>query len=196
MVKYIFTEIRIICYHLTRKSKGGDSMDNKVLTIFDVANYFRSKEEMTHKKLQKLVYYAYAWYIALYNENKDEIKNKLCDDATFEAWVHGPVCKKLYDVYSNNYGQVEKYDGDINPLITGELKKFLDNIYKTFGKYSGDELESMTHREMPWQNARNTLAPYMPSNEVISEEDMFVYYNSKWVRKNQKLLINQNQWFK
>ena len=89
-----------------------------------------------------------------------------------------PVCKKLYDVYSNNYGQVEKYDGDINPLITGELKKFLDNIYKTFGKYSGDELESMTHREMPWQNARNTLAPYMPSNEVISEEDMFVYYNS------------------
>ena len=29
-------------------------MDNKVLTIFDVANYFRSKEEMTHKKLQKL----------------------------------------------------------------------------------------------------------------------------------------------
>ena len=56
-------------------------MDNKVLTIFDVANYFRSKEEMTHKKLQKLVYYAYAWYIALYNENKDEIKNKLCDDA-------------------------------------------------------------------------------------------------------------------
>ena len=121
---------------------------------------------------------------------------KLCDDATFEAWVHGPVCKKLYDVYSNNYGQVEKYDGDINPLITGELKKFLDNIYKTFGKYSGDELESMAHREMPWQNARNTLAPYMPSYEVISEEDMFVYYNSNWVRKNQKLLINQNQWFK
>ena len=30
----------------------------KKLNIFDVANWFLSKEEMTHKKLQKLCYYA------------------------------------------------------------------------------------------------------------------------------------------
>ena len=73
---------------------------------------------------------------------------------------------------------VEKYNGKLNPLITGELKKFLEKIYKTFGKFTGDDLEAMSHREMPWQNARNTLSPSEPSNEPISEADMFVYYNN------------------
>lgn len=148
------------------------------LTVFDVANFFRSKERMTHKKLQKLVYYAYAWYIALNNESENNIQNVLCDDTTFEAWVHGPVCRKLYDKYSNNYGMVDKYEGELASSIVGELEKFLNKIYKTFGKFTGDDLEDMTHHEMPWQNARDTLLPSQPSNKVILESDMFVYYNN------------------
>ena len=151
---------------------------NSKLTVFDVANFFSSKERMTHKKLQKLVYYAYAWYIALNNDSKDNIQNVLYQDTVFEAWVHGPVCHKLYDKYSNNYGMVDKYTGKLNPLITGELEKFLNKIYKTFSKFTGDDLETMTHREMPWQNARNTLPPSAPSNNPILKTDMFVYYNS------------------
>ncbi len=154
------------------------SMENNKITIFDVAEFFSSKETMTHKKLQKLVYYAYAWYIALKNESKDNIKIRLFNNCTFEAWVHGPVCPLLYARYSDNYGMVGKYKGKLNPNITGEIKKFLELIYKTFGKYTGDELESMTHQEMPWQNARDTLKPYEPSNKKILESDMFVYYNS------------------
>ena len=176
MLEYIIARIKFLCYHLFRIEEV--EMGKEVLTVFDIANYFSSKSTMSHKKLQKLVYYAYAWYIALYNENADDLKNKLCVDTRFEAWVHGPVCRTLYDKYSNNYGQVDRYNGKISSLITGELKKFLDVVYKVFGKYTGDELESMTHREMPWQNARNTLEPYMSSNEAISEKDMFVYYNS------------------
>lgn len=150
----------------------------KGLSILDVAHYFSSKEEMSTKKIQKLVYYAYAWYIALYNESKDCINNRLFHKCRFEAWVHGPVNPSLYSHYNGLYGVVPKYNGEISPLITGEIKKFLEAIYKTFGKYSGDELEIMTHKEMPWQNARDTLAPYEPSNKEILEEDMFVYYNN------------------
>lgn len=36
-------------------------------SILDIANWFLSKEPMTHKKLQKLCYYAQAWGLALYN---------------------------------------------------------------------------------------------------------------------------------
>ena len=180
MLKKLFTWYNKLCYDKTNKK--GDSMEKEVsnnhLTVFDIANFFRSKEAMTHKKLQKLVYYAYAWYIALYNDTKDNLLNKLCIDTTFEAWVHGPVCKKLYDFYSNNYGQVDKYKGHLNELIVGDLKKFLEEIYKVFGKYTGDELEVMSHNEYPWQNARNTLSPSEPSNNIISEVDMFVYYNN------------------
>ena len=162
-------------FNINRKSK---QISDDVITVIDVAKYFSSFESMTHKKLQKLVYYAYAWYIALYNENVDEITNKLCYETSFEAWVHGPVCRELYNYCGDNYGSVPKYEGEISKSINGELKYFLDRIYKTFGKYTGDELESMTHQEMPWQNARDTLTPSQPSNKKISEKDMFIYYNS------------------
>ncbi|MBO5142951.1 MAG: DUF4065 domain-containing protein [Clostridia bacterium] len=148
------------------------------LTVFDVANFFSAKEEMSRKKLQKLVYYAYAWFLALNNEDKDNISVRLFEGCEFQAWVHGPVCPQLYHHYSNNYGIVPRYEGELSSLINGELRKFLDTIYETFGKYTGDELETMTHLEAPWQNARDALPPYVASKKVISETDMFVYYNS------------------
>ena len=184
LLKYLFTRNNVLCYDKNDSRiegsviMGEEEKSKKTLTVFDVANFFRSKESMTHKKLQKLVYYAYAWYIALYNDTVENITNKLCVDTVFEAWVHGPVCRKLYDVYSNNYGQVDKYKNELNELIVGDLKKFLEEIYKVFGKYSGDELEMMSHNEYPWQNARNTLSRSEPSNNIISEVDMFVYYNN------------------
>lgn len=178
VVQYIFTRAGSLWYDLNNESRVVMKMENKKLTVFDVANFFRKKEKMTHKKLQKLVYFAYAWFIALNNDNKNNLKNKLCEDTKFQAWIHGPVCKKLYDKFSNNYGNVEKYNGNLSPLITGEIKSYLEKVYKVFGKFTGDDLESMTHRELPWQNARKGLEPYTPSTAIISEEDMFVYYNS------------------
>lgn len=58
-------------------------------SIFDVANWFLQKEEMTPKKLQKLCYYAQAWSLAL----KD---SAIMDGVQFEAWVHGPVNYELW----------------------------------------------------------------------------------------------------
>ncbi len=176
MIKNFMEKFKNVCYSIVGRS--GLSMDKKELTVFDVANFFRSKEDMTHKKLQKLVYYAYAWYIALYNEDKNQINTRLCKNTSFEAWVHGPVCRELYNVYSGNYGVVEKYKGNLNSLICGDLKKFLEKIYKVFNVYTGDELEYMTHQEYPWQNARNTLEPSAPSSNKILEEDMFTFYNN------------------
>ncbi len=148
------------------------------LTIFDIAHFFSSKKTMSNKKLQKLVYYAYAWYIALNNEDANNIKNRLCDKTKFEAWIHGPVCRELYNNIDTNYGIVDKFKGKINPLIKGDIEDFLDSIYRIFGKYSGDELETMTHKEMPWKNARGILPPTASSNNPILESDMFTYYNS------------------
>ena len=80
----------------------------KKLNIFDVANWFLSKEEMTHKKLQKLCYYAYSWFIYIYNDNCNHIKNRLFDKI-FVAWVHGPINVELYEKYkNNNFYKIEK----------------------------------------------------------------------------------------
>ena len=151
-------------------------MENN-LTVFDIANYFSSKEDMTHKKLQKLVYYAYAWYIALNNEVSSNIIHRLCSDTSFEAWVHGPVCRDLYSSYAGLY-YVGRFDGRISENITEDIADFLDRIYDVFGGFSGDQLESMTHQEKPWLNARNGASSSSACRTKISEKDMFTYYNS------------------
>ena len=50
-----------------------------------------SGELITNLKLQKLVYYAQAWHLALFDE-------PLFDDP-IEAWVHGPVVSSLYSKF-------------------------------------------------------------------------------------------------
>ena len=62
-------------------------------SIFDIADWFLSKEPMTPKKIQKLCYYYKAWGFALYT--KDMIPGY-----EFEAWIHGPVNPALYQRYA------------------------------------------------------------------------------------------------
>lgn len=48
---------------------------------------------MTHKKLQKLCYYAQAWAYAL--------KGYRLEDTDYQAWVHGPVSPALWDRFKS-----------------------------------------------------------------------------------------------
>lgn len=150
-------------------------MGNEITAIM-IAEYFLTKESMTQKKLQKLVYYAYAWYIVSFNNNVNRIKNLLFIEKP-EAWVHGPVFRTLYDAYRiygwNNIPKVEK-----SSLKDKGLEKFLDSIWDVFGKYDGDELEVMTHKETPWIKARNGISAIAPSTEKINKEDIYLYYSN------------------
>lgn len=67
-----------------------------------VAQYFLSKESMSLKKLQKLVYYAYGWTLALLNESLENMEYHLFPNR-IEAWVHGPTIPDLYHKYKS-YG--------------------------------------------------------------------------------------------
>lgn len=149
---------------------------NKI-TVFDIANYFLSKDNLTPKKLQKLVYYAYAWFIALNNEDVNEVANVLFDEQP-EAWIHGPVFPSLYDKYKGyNWNEIQKIDNDSCFNINDDLKAFLNDVWIKFGKFSADQLEYMTHQEEPWAKARKNISSTMRSNEKISKEDIFNYYN-------------------
>ena len=39
-----------------------DTTENAKYSVFEIANWFLLKESMSHKKLQKLCYYAQAWF--------------------------------------------------------------------------------------------------------------------------------------
>ena len=144
-------------------------MTKHIGDIFDMASAFLSIESMSHKKLQKLCFYAKAWYLALYDTN---IINE-----QFEAWVHGAVQPDLYQKYKI-YGfsyipQILDTRG-----IPEEFLSFARDIYDSYGELDGDELERLNHCEAPWIKARHGLKPWQNSDELISEDDMKAYYRS------------------
>jgi uncharacterized phage-associated protein len=147
-------------------NKGDNHMGE--YSVFEIALWFLSKESMTHKKLQKICYYAYAWYYTLYD--------RMLFDGNFEAWIHGPVHRELYGEYKQ-FGWQNIPENDINIETDEETEMFLSVIYDTFGEHTADELEEMTHEEDPWIEARRNLSPYEVGTKNISLETIKTYYS-------------------
>lgn len=148
----------------------------EVINAVTISEFFLSKRGLTPKKIQKLVYYAYAWFIALNNQSSDNIENTLFDEQP-EAWIHGPVFPSLYRQYKSSGWNEVPQTKEPN-LENDDLKSFLNDVWNTFEKYSADQLEYMTHQELPWINARNNISNIEPSNNIITKKDIFTYYNS------------------
>lgn len=139
-------------------------------SIFDVANFFLSKESMTNKKLQKLSYYAVAWIYTLRGEN-------VAPDTEFQAWRHGPVSPELYDKFRGyGYQDIPKLEEEPKVFTDGEMD-VLENVWYTYGDQTGNSLEALTHHEDPW---KNTFKPDAENRckEPIPLELMRAFYSS------------------
>lgn len=138
-----------------------------------VARYLLNKAvEVTPLALQKLLYFAQAFFHALYQEEL------FTDDC--QAWAHGPVYPDIYFRYKDfGYNPIEKplpeSEGDFSELTTRELS-FLDAIVDVFGVYSGQMLSKITHNEQPWIEARGNLLPSDRSVTVINRETVNRYF--------------------
>ena len=152
-------------------------MENKYITVFDVADFFRNKESMTQKKLQKLTYYAYVQYIIQYN-TADNISKVLFSEQP-EAWIHGPVFPSLYQQYKKyNWKNIPRLLFYRN-VFDKDVLEILENVWRKYGNYTADELEYMTHCELPWQEVRKNLNINDYSNEIIKPERIYKYYISR-----------------
>jgi len=139
------------------------------MSALTVARYFLSRsipntdESITHLKLQKLVYYAQAWHLALRGE-------KLFEER-IEAWVHGPVCPDLYQEY-REFGYQEIPIVDIVKINDESIEELLEAVWVAYGKFDGKFLEELTHQETPWLQARSNLSDQSYSNNVITSKSM------------------------
>lgn len=152
-------------------------MKNKY-TVDDIATWLLSKKPMTPKKLQKMLYYEYAWFLVFNNDNAKEIRNRLFDN-NFEAWVHGPVDHNIYRKYSEyGYNEINLSKGEKIKSFDPDTLDSLEQVFETYSVFNGNELERLTHNELPWKMARGSVLPLDKSNEKISDESMFNYYSS------------------
>lgn len=148
--------------------------------VFDVVDWFLSKETMSPKKLQKLLYYAYAWTLVFHNESENDLNNKLFED-DIEAWVHGPVISKVYGKYKKyGYNQITEKPVE-KPVFTEEIEDTLNQVWEAYGDLNGNELETITHRELPWREAREGLSPLDASNKKLKDTTIFDFYLKEMV---------------
>lgn len=146
--------------------------------VQEVVDWFLSKEAMTPKKLQKMLYYAYSWFLTLTNENKDNLTNRLFNER-FEAWVHGPVIPKIYNKYRQyGYNPISTTDPD-GVTFPEEVEDILNQVYEVYGSFNGNELESISHQESPWIEARGDRGPAEICSDELLDETIFECYGSR-----------------
>lgn len=152
-----------------------------MISVEDLCDYIIAKcdeanTSLNNLKLQKLAYYADAWHLAFYSE-------KLINDK-FMAWIHGPVCRAIYDRfkdYKSLYSMitVEDMRESFNAESLGMVKNHIDKVLHVYAKYSGSQLEEMTHNEEPWINAREGYKSAQRCEVEISDEDIISYYKQR-----------------
>lgn len=138
------------------------------MTAHDVARYFVSLvdeeagDSISNLKVQKLLYYAQGFHLAMYEKPlfPDKIK----------AWMYGPVVPQVYHLYRDHGSDpitVEKVDLEKYPEETREL---LDEVYSVYGQFTASKLRNMTHQEPPWRDT--------PQPEEISQEKMKKFFKT------------------
>jgi uncharacterized phage-associated protein len=129
----------------------------------DIASYFLSKTDadreidFTNMKLQKHLYYAQGYHLAVFDEPL--FTNPI------EAWDHGPV---VYDVWARYSDQgnnpLPAVPENALPPMNQTLSEFLDDIFNVLMGYSAFALRQKTHEETPWKDhykkhAKRTVIP-------------------------------------
>lgn len=158
----------------------------KIYKAIDIAHWFVKKAEhegftdMTHLRLQKMIYIAHGWMLGL--------EERRFIDEDVEAWPYGPVIPVLYNqlrFHGNTHITLKdleklsyKFDDDF-----GDDESFLTKIYDVYSKPFGSALIEITHEQgTPWHTATGGrfLDKCIIPVEIIKE-----YYKRKSI-ENQK----------
>ena len=157
---------------------------------------------MTPMKLQKLLYFAQGWYLA--------IQDKPLFSETVEAWKYGPVVPTIYREL-RKYGskpiegrakdiREDFLDLDISsePLLYApnvpsddkDTRKFLEKIYDVYGKFTGSKLSAMSHvKGGPWHKTVAEYEPDIPLGLDISFTDLKAHFKN--LAERQRSVLSQ-----
>lgn len=138
----------------------------------DVAKYFVNlNKELTELQIQKLVYYSYVWYIVKFNDDKNNIVNKLFDERP-RAWKYGPVFISIYEQmkFCDKSLLCKAYlkANNVNTKFDDKAEMILSLVYEFYGKYSGNRLSDMTRYEYPYKNTK--------LGDEIKDIDIYEWY--------------------
>ena len=121
----------------------------------------KEREGITNLKLQKILYFAQAYYLA--KVGKPLFSNKI------EAWEYGPVIPEIYQKFKK-HGSDSIISSEDKSSLADEDKEILKKVWGTFGGYSASRLVDIAHAHTPWKEANAS------SDKVISHKALKEYY--------------------
>ena len=141
-------------------------------------------EDVTPLALQKLLYYVQSFYYVF--------TGRFIFKEDCEAWVHGPVYRKVYDRYKK-FGY-EPIDSEILGVSTIKLNdveiSVIESIIKFYSCYSGKVLEQMTHNEKPWILTRVGISNMDSCSKIIEKGLISQYFTEIKERYNMINLLD------
>lgn len=130
-------------------------------------------KSLNDMQLQKLVYFAHAWYLA--------VKEQPLINTPVKAWNFGPVIPPLYNslkTYGNGIvpQPIVRYDqntGAKSDYAVLEIDKgaraIINRVWEIYGNLTGGQLSTLTHKPgEPWEKIY-TNAPFseIPDDEIM-----------------------------
>ena len=126
----------------------------KTCSALEAANFLvflmkDSYDDLTNMKINKLLYYAQGHYLKehgypLFNEK-------------IYAWDHGPLVKEVYGKYKSYHDKpINTCDEREALSLDDDIKSFLLEIARVYGRYTAPALRNMTHKpNTPWDKTQN-----------------------------------------
>lgn len=142
------------------------------MKAIDVAEYFLSLidedsgDVLTNLKIQKLLYYAQGFSLAILHYPLFEEK--------IIAWNLGPVVVEVYDEYKTRGSDIvyPSNDFDFSNFNEDEIE-LLNEVFEVYGQFSATALVEMTHKEPPWRDTRK--------NEEIHHKRLQNYFSTQTI---------------
>jgi uncharacterized phage-associated protein len=141
-------------------------------SVKDVSTYIiqKSKNPISNLKLQKLLYYVQGWSLAVHD--------KMAFNDRIEAWVHGPVVPAAFYEY-RHFGWNPIELGPATASISQDEMNHIEDVLSIYGDFTATQLESSSHEESPWIDARGALDPKAPSKNEITPEAMKKFFTAR-----------------
>ena len=126
-----------------------------LLSAKDVAEYFLTiidrddaGESLTNLKIQKLLYYAQGFSLAIHR--RPLFSEKIV------RWNLGPVVIEVYEYYkqfgADSIPKPENFD--VTKFNSDEIY-LINEVFEVYGQFSAAALVNMTHDEPPWRSTKD-----------------------------------------
>lgn len=130
--------------------------------------------DMTPMKLQKLIYYAHAWYLAFHSQPliREEV----------QAWKYGPVIQEIYHEFKefgndtiNRPAQEFNFSGQELELVEPEIPaddtrthELLKEVFRVYGNLTPIQLSNQSHSDNePWAVVAKKFKDELPRSLSI-----------------------------